>query len=482
MMHRFGQWLSCFSRLCAFRNFPARDVTPYELQDYPYVTSRFPREKWQVYRQSSRVEWLRELAQVENAIRSTLTALFYDAWAKPRWVVLLSVLVLVPICAGLQAIAPRASDAKTAMPFAERSQVTQFPLPSGDARLAAPAPQPGVLSPVLGKLAPLAPAADLAQAKPFFFAGSVNDRDNAITCLAAAAWYEAGNDPEGQRSVIQVILNRLKHPSFPKTICGVVLQGSQRSTGCQFTFTCDGSLDRRRPPPEAWSMARLRAQAAMDGAIDTNVLQATHYHADYVTPWWSHQLERLAQVGRHIFYRWPGAGGQLSGKPSTGENVPAVLLMSLAKAGKPTRTDLDVNGRAIAGVGASASVPALPYISPMSFETATAPSAAGEPFGQTVVMAVDNAKPSGHWAVEALARCSGQLACQVFGYADASAASHNAALSSNRRDRPDFMLIRDKSSGMTLALWDCKKNARPSNDQCLPDNLGQLRLSDRSKN
>jgi hypothetical protein len=319
------------------------------------------------------------------------------------------------------------------------------------------------------------PAADLAQAKPFFFAGSVNDRDNAITCLAAAAWYEAGNDPEGQRSVIQVILNRLKHPSFPKTICGVVLQGSQRSTGCQFTFACDGSLDRRRPAPEAWSMARLRAQAAMDGAIDTNVLQATHYHADYVTPWWSQQLERLAKVGRHIFYRWPGAGGQLSGKPSTGENVPAVLLMSLTKAGKSARPDLNVTERAIAGVGAPA--PALPYISPMSFETAAAPSAAGGPFGQTIVMAVDNTKPSGHWAVEALARCSGQLGCHVFAYADANAANHNAALSSNRRDRPDFMLIRDKSSGMTLALWDCKKNARPNNAQCLPENLHQLKLS-----
>ena len=59
----------------------------------------------------------------------------------------------------------------------------------------------------------------------------------------------------------QVILNRVRDPNFPASVCGVVYQGAERVTGCQFSFTCDGSLAR---PPVAWawnqaeSVARLR--------------------------------------------------------------------------------------------------------------------------------------------------------------------------------------------------------------------------------
>ncbi|MCZ3110870.1 cell wall hydrolase, partial [Acinetobacter baumannii] len=66
----------------------------------------------------------------------------------------------------------------------------------------------------------------------------------AIDCMAAAVLYEAGDDAVGQRAVAQVVINRVRHPAFPKTICAVVFQGSDRATGCQFTFTCDGALVR----------------------------------------------------------------------------------------------------------------------------------------------------------------------------------------------------------------------------------------------
>ncbi|MDE8453312.1 cell wall hydrolase, partial [Klebsiella pneumoniae] len=81
-------------------------------------------------------------------------------------------------------------------------------------------------------------------ARPFRLPGDAPQQARAIDCMAAAVLYEAGDDPVGQRAVAQVVINRVRHPAFPKTICGVVFQGSERPTGCQFTFTCDGALVR----------------------------------------------------------------------------------------------------------------------------------------------------------------------------------------------------------------------------------------------
>ncbi|HEV7352120.1 MAG TPA: cell wall hydrolase [Brevundimonas sp.] len=131
----------------------------------------------------------------------------------------------------------------------------------------------------------------------------------ALDCLTAAVHYEAANEPAvGQAAVAQVVLNRVRHPAYPSTVCGVVFQGSERETGCQFTFTCDGSLA-RPPRPEAWARARAVASAALNGLVIPNVGMATHYHADYVAPIWATNLVKLGQIGVHIFYRWTGAWG-----------------------------------------------------------------------------------------------------------------------------------------------------------------------------
>nr|WP_246447962.1 cell wall hydrolase [Novosphingobium flavum] len=403
----------------------------------------------------------------------------HDESATPRWAVLVAASVFALTCAGLQAIAPRplAPIVMPAPPSVGASGLEANGLGArglGAPALVAPAAAAGPprsLPP--DKLTPdkLAPIGDLAQPRPFFFSGSASARDSAVTCLAAAAWYEAGNDPDSQRSVIQVVLNRLKHPSFPKTVCGVVLQGSERASGCQFTFTCDGSLGRRRPSAQAWAMARLRAVAALDGAVDADVLQATHYHADYVAPWWSQQLERLGRVGRHIFYRWPGAGGKLGErmpKAPADEAVPAALIQSLAARSLTDAAKAPLPQSPVAGGKVR---PAAPYIAPQPLEHPATLSAGGT----SLVIAVDRALPSGRWAMEALARCSGQSACQVYAYADADEARRNAALSDKQRARPDFMLIRERSSGMTLALWDCDKTSRADSAQCLPDDTSQLR-------
>jgi len=148
-------------------------------------------------------------------------------------------------------------------------------------------------------------------AQPFKAANmSAATRASAVDCLASAVYYEAGSqDSDGQKAVAQVVLNRVRHPAFPSTVCGVVYQGSTRPTGCQFTFTCDGSLE-RRPDSAGWARAKRIAEAALDGGVFGAVGLATHYHANYVVPYWSATLAKNAVVGAHLFYRWAGGWGR----------------------------------------------------------------------------------------------------------------------------------------------------------------------------
>ena len=148
-------------------------------------------------------------------------------------------------------------------------------------------------------------------AKPFSMAGlSAAAKARALECLSTAIYYEAGREStDGQRAVAQVILNRARHPVFPSSVCGVVYQGSTRATGCQFTFTCDGSLA-RRPDAAGWNRASRVAQAALAGYVYAPVGWATHYHANYVLPYWASSLAKNAVVGAHLFYRWSGGWGR----------------------------------------------------------------------------------------------------------------------------------------------------------------------------
>lgn len=166
--------------------------------------------------------------------------------------------------------------------------------------------------------------------KPFTLTGLGAEHDRAVQCLAQAVYYEAGFEPgEGQAAVAQVVLNRLRHPDFPKSVCGVVYEGAQRTTGCQFSFTCDGSL--KRPISlAAFDRSRQVAAQALNGFVYAPVGAATHYHADYVFPYWSMTLVKLRQIGAHIFYRMTGPNGSpgaFSGHYAGGEmNLPASVL------------------------------------------------------------------------------------------------------------------------------------------------------------
>ena len=133
--------------------------------------------------------------------------------------------------------------------------------------------------------------------------------DAAVNCLTAAIYYEAASEPvTGQRAVAQVVLNRVRHPAFPNSVCGVVYDGWQQPLHCQFTFACDGSLNRKRSSG-GWHLARTIAEAALAGYVAPEVGHATHYHASWVIPYWADQLSKVGTLGRHIFYRWPGRWG-----------------------------------------------------------------------------------------------------------------------------------------------------------------------------
>jgi hypothetical protein len=146
--------------------------------------------------------------------------------------------------------------------------------------------------------------------RPFVMPVGGEDRTRALQCLTQAVYYEAAREGEkGQAAVAQVVLNRVRHPAYPKSICGVVYQGAARSTGCQFTFTCDGSL-RWAPVAAYWAQSKRVAEKALAGYVDKQVGSATHYHAQYVAPYWAPTLVKMTQVGQHIFYRWTGPWGE----------------------------------------------------------------------------------------------------------------------------------------------------------------------------
>ncbi|KQW82339.1 cell wall hydrolase [Brevundimonas sp. Root1279] len=170
-------------------------------------------------------------------------------------------------------------------------------------------------------------------ARPFHLGGAL-DASRDLDCLTQAAYYEArGEGRDGMRAVTQVVLNRVRHPAFPKTVCGVVFQGAGRKTGCQFSFTCDGSM--RGPVNRAaWNRARDVASAALSGSVFSGVGNATHFHTTGVSPQWRSSLIRVSQVGDHLFYRFGGRSGSgaafsYAARPSTDADGPRVIQASL---------------------------------------------------------------------------------------------------------------------------------------------------------
>lgn len=149
-----------------------------------------------------------------------------------------------------------------------------------------------------------------AAARAFRMAGSGIDKARALQCLSMAIYYEAASESvAGQRAVAQVVLNRVAHPAYPSSVCGVVFQGSERRTGCQFSFTCDGALG-RTPSRSGWARAQGVALGALAGEVYDPIGTATHYHTHAVNPYWASSLDLIGSIGAHRFYRWKGNAGK----------------------------------------------------------------------------------------------------------------------------------------------------------------------------
>jgi spore germination cell wall hydrolase CwlJ-like protein len=183
------------------------------------------------------------------------------------------------------------------------------------------------------------PAYDPNAVQPFVLnVPNPAERATAVGCLADAIYYEAGFEPlSGQRAVAQVIVNRVRDPNFPASVCGVVFEGYQRRTGCQFSFVCDGSMKRRPPHPEQEAFARMIADQALSGYVEKEVGTATHYHTDYVHPNWASNMVEVAQIGQHIFYHWRGRAGEPShlSQPYKGGEVQVWQMAASAILGHP---------------------------------------------------------------------------------------------------------------------------------------------------
>ena len=178
-------------------------------------------------------------------------------------------------------------------------------------------------------------------ARPFRLANAL-DASRDLECLTQAAYYEArGEGRDGMAAVAQVVLNRARHAAFPSTVCGVVFQGAGRRVGCQFSFTCDGSM--RAPVNRAaWGRARDVASKALAGAVYARVGNATHFHTTNVSPGWRNSLIQVGQVGQHVFYRFggrAGSGGAFSyaARPSTASDTQPQLLQASLDPTLPVR-------------------------------------------------------------------------------------------------------------------------------------------------
>ena len=316
--------------------------------------------------------------------------------------------------------------------------IQQSTLPAADA-LALNAQVPFYTGPVL-------------PAPPFRFAGSPLDRTRAVQCLALAAMAEAGPTDIGQRAVIQVVLNRVRHPAFAKTVCGVVFEGSQRSTGCQFSFTCDGSLARQYSD-QSWAAARRRAEEALNGSVFAGVGNATHYHTDWVFPYWSPKLVKLAKIETHLFFRWPGYWG-------TPQAMSAVY-----RGGEP---DVTAPTPEASGVATDLPAPmALPTVAPNAPKITGGTLTMRDPTGKANFVTLGAG--SGQAEVIALAHklCAGTTTCRVLGWAQSSQIPATFPIPREARATLLFSYTRDPA-GAEIALYDCTRITGVARDQCIP--------------
>ncbi len=213
-------------------------------------------------------------------------------------------------------------------------------------KIALAAPKPAAMS--LRDRFRLALSVTTSVAEPFHFRGeparAAAAHGTDANCLAQAVYYEArGESVSGQAAVAQVVLNRVRHPAFPKTVCGVVFQKSGQ--GCQFSFACNGSMHSGMEPG-AWRRAEQVAQRALSGAVMADVGEATQFQAARAGGW-ANGLLKVAQIGEHVFFRFGGHQGSAGmfhdrAEPSTaphGGTTADVRIAALSPAATPKTSE-----------------------------------------------------------------------------------------------------------------------------------------------
>ena len=261
-----------------------------------------------------------------------------------------------------------------------------------------------------------------APAAPFRLGGAL-ESSRELECLTQAVYYEArGETPSGQAAVAQVVLNRVRHPAFPKTVCGVVFQGAARKTGCQFSFACNGVM-RRRVEPAAWRRAERIAVRALGGEVMADVGRATHFHTTAVAPYWGPRMTRVTQVGQHVFYRFnrnPAPMRMLARSEEVSPEQTETPLFAAVEAQEAAEPAASLGGEirltsAVVQPGAKVSLdgmggPLEPAVEPASApamakaQPAAAKSAEGSTKAPAAKASVAPAKPQGPAANKAAAR------------------------------------------------------------------------------
>ena len=208
-------------------------------------------------------------------------------------------------------------------------------------------------------------------ARPFrLVSASPQDYPRALECLSQALYFETrGEGADGERAVAQVVLNRVRHPAFPKTVCGVIYEGESRATGCQFTFTCQ-HIDLDVTEARARQEALKIAARALSGDVYRPVGLSTHYHADSVVPYWAAALIKTAVVGRHIFYRWTGWADPRFFRAAYAGHEPDEVRAFIGGTVDPAKVD------GAAELASRSPIPAVPIKPPATADTARTPLAA----------------------------------------------------------------------------------------------------------
>lgn len=155
-------------------------------------------------------------------------------------------------------------------------------------------------------------------------ANAITKNSTDLDCLTTNAYFEANNQSlAGQIATVLVVLNRVKHVSFPDKVCEVILQGPTRESWktkvqpslsekeriyypikhrCQFSWYCDGVKDTIRNET-LYNKIKENIKEFLDSDKFDFLEGATYYHANYVSPDWADEKEMVAIIGDHIFYR-----------------------------------------------------------------------------------------------------------------------------------------------------------------------------------